>query len=165
MSNPAQSPLDLNALPGPMDLTQHNTLGLVCMAQQVLTISSLEQLPAVSILARQASKTLVLGGGSNVVLPTALQGLVLRVELKGIQYLTLNDGRASGGSSEVWCIDVAAGENWHDWVVTATKNGWVGLENLALIPGTVGAAPVQNIGAYGVELQDRIESVDRKSVV
>jgi len=56
-------------------------------------------------------------------------------------------------------IDVAAGENWHDWVVTATARGWWGLENLGLIPGTVGGAPVQNIGAYGVELCQRLESV------
>jgi UDP-N-acetylmuramate dehydrogenase len=142
-----------------MDLTSHNTLGLSCKAQRVMTISSLEQLPAVSALARQSRKTLVLGGGSNVVLPAELDDLVLRVALKGIHCLNLDADSVAGEFAHAWCVEVAAGENWHDWVVTATKNGWAGLENLALIPGTVGAAPVQNIGAYGVELQDRIASV------
>jgi len=135
-----------------MTLTRFNTLGLTCEAKQVLTLTSQAQLPEVTARAREAGGILVLGGGSNVVLPAELDRLVLRVALKGISPVESSDQTA-------WRIDVAAGENWHDWVEIATKNGWFGLENLALIPGTVGAAPVQNIGAYGVELQDRIESV------
>ena len=131
-------------------LTRHNTLGLPCRAERVLTLTSLEQLPAVTALARDSQGVLVLGGGSNVVLPAVLEQPVVLVALKGIEPLE---------TPTAWRIEVAAGENWHEWVETATKKGWSGLENLALIPGTVGAAPVQNIGAYGVELQDRIESV------
>jgi len=135
-----------------MTLTRFNTLGLTCEAKQVLTLVSQAQLPEVTARAREAGGIVVLGGGSNVVLPAELNRLVLRVALKGITPVESSDQTA-------WRIDVAAGENWHDWVEVATKNGWSGLENLALIPGTVGAAPVQNIGAYGVELQDCIESV------
>jgi UDP-N-acetylmuramate dehydrogenase len=135
-----------------MSLTRFNTLGLTCEAKQVLTLSSHDQLPEITARARKAGSLLVLGGGSNVVLPPELDRLVVRVALKGITLVESSD-------QTTWRIDVAAGENWHDWVEIATKNGWSGLENLALIPGTVGAAPVQNIGAYGVELQDRIESV------
>jgi UDP-N-acetylmuramate dehydrogenase len=135
-----------------MTLTRFNTLGLTCEAKQVLTLASQAQLPEVTARASKAGGVVVLGGGSNVVLPAELDRFVVRVELKGITPVESSDQTA-------WRIDVAAGEDWHDWVEIATKNGWFGLENLALIPGTVGAAPVQNIGAYGVELQDRIESV------
>jgi len=158
MSNPAQLSPVLHQHPTPLDLTAHNTLGLRCQARQVLSITSLEQLPDVTAHARQAQAVLVLGGGSNVVLPADLKALVFRVQLKGIHYVGA-DTLLPEGLDDVWRIDVAAGENWHEWVVTATNAGWPGLENLALIPGTVGAAPVQNIGAYGVELQERIESV------
>jgi UDP-N-acetylmuramate dehydrogenase len=152
MSNPP--PLSSDFVPSlqGMSLTRFNTLGLTCEAKQVLTLSSHDQLPEITARARKAGSLLVLGGGSNVVLPPELDRLVVRVALKGITLVESSD-------QTTWRIDVAAGENWHDWVEIATKNGWSGLENLALIPGTVGAAPVQNIGAYGVELQDRIESV------
>lgn len=159
MSNRVQFPPPLSDMPTPRDLTNHNTLGLRCQAQRVLTITSLEQLPQVTALARQAYRVLVLGGGSNVVLPAELNTLVLHVALKGIEPLALTPHSPSGPEHEAWRVEVAAGESWHDWVVHATDRGWSGLENLALIPGTVGASPVQNIGAYGVELQDRIESV------
>ena len=152
MSNPP--PLSSDFVPSlqGMSLTRFNTLGLTCEAKQVLTLSSHDQLPEITARARKAGSLLVLGGGSNVVLPSELDRLVVRVALKGITLVEPTD-------QTDWRIDVAAGENWHDWVEIATKNDWSGLENLALIPGTVGAAPVQNIGAYGVELQDRIESV------
>ncbi len=138
-----------------MALTRQNTLGLVCQARHVLTLSSLEQCPEVTQWSRTRGAVVVLGGGSNVILPEVLDRLVVRVALKGMTPVEDPDH----SSAQTWRIDVAAGENWHDWVQTATRHGWFGLENLALIPGTVGAAPVQNIGAYGVELKDRIESV------
>lgn len=158
MSNPVQFSPVFHQDPTALDLTAHNTLGLRCHAQQVLSITSLEQLPEVTLRARQAQSVLVLGGGSNVVLPAELKALVLQVQLKGVQNVTVGEPLTEG-SDGAWRIDVAAGENWHEWVVTATNAGWLGLENLALIPGSVGASPVQNIGAYGVELQERIESV------
>ena len=134
-----------------VDLTAQNTLGLPCHAVNLAVVSNLAQLPTVTALASQYSQVFVLGGGSNVVLPVRLASLVLKVELRGIAL--------AHDSSDCRLIDVAAGEDWHGWVRYATQQGWSGLENLALIPGTVGAAPVQNIGAYGVELHERIESV------
>lgn len=135
----------------PIDLTASNTLGLTCKARQVVSLTSHSQLARISQRAREADQTLVLGAGSNVVLPQHLSSLVVRVELKGI---ALVEARP-----DAWVIDVAGGENWHDFVQLTVANGWDGLENMALIPGTVGAAPVQNIGAYGIELDTRIESV------
>jgi UDP-N-acetylmuramate dehydrogenase len=94
----------------------------------------------------------VLGGGSNVVFTRDPQAVVLKVEVAGRR---LVEERA-----DAWIVEAGAGENWHDTVAWTLAQGWPGLENLALIPGTVGAAPVQNIGAYGVELRERFESLD-----
>lgn len=93
--------------------------------------------------------TLFLGGGSNVVLTGDFRGLAIRVALAG--------RRVSGEDADAYYVQAAAGENWHEFVMWTLAQGLPGLENLALIPGTVGAAPVQNIGAYGVELADRFE--------
>ena len=134
-----------------VDLSALNTLGLTCQAGHVADLTHLSQLPVMSALAQRLGLAVVLGEGSNVVLPSSLNRLVVRVQLKGIELIEQRP--------DAWIIDVAAGENWHDFVTTAISLGWDGLENLALIPGTVGAAPVQNIGAYGVELDSRVESV------
>ena len=134
-----------------VDLSALNTLGLICQAEHVVDLTALSQLPALSEHALHRGPAVVLGAGSNVVLPTSLNRLVVRVQLKGIELIEQRP--------DAWIVDVAAGENWHDFVTTAIRQGWDGLENLALIPGTVGAAPVQNIGAYGVELDSRVESV------
>ena len=135
----------------PADLTHFNTLGLACQADKVVVLHSLEQLEAMAVELAQTPGLLLLGGGSNVILPSQISHLVMRVNLKGIE---LVEERAHH-----WVIDVAAGENWHDWVTESIARGWLGLENLGVIPGSVGAAPVQNIGAYGVELAERVESV------
>jgi UDP-N-acetylmuramate dehydrogenase len=107
----------------------------------------------------------ILGGGSNLVLPKVLHQPVLHIQIKGIhllddQVLHNDQSITKADKSAYHRIRVAAGENWHDWVTFALNKGWYGLENLALIPGSVGAAPVQNIGAYGVEVAQFIESVD-----
>ncbi len=94
----------------------------------------------------------VLGGGSNIVLTGDVKPLVLKVEIMG--------RRLVGETAKHFIVEAGAGENWHELVAWTLAQGWPGLENMALIPGTVGAAPVQNIGAYGVELQDRFESLD-----
>ena len=94
----------------------------------------------------------VLGGGSNVVLTGDVRALVLKVEIKGRQRV--------GETDKAFIVEAGAGENWHDFVDWTLAQGYPGLENMALIPGTVGASPVQNIGAYGVELQDRFDSLD-----
>ena len=133
-----------------MKLTPHaslstlNTLGLDahCLWLADVTrpddLAQLRTNPELATLPR-----LVLGGGSNILFCDDFAGLVIHNGLKGI---TLHE------ESEHWLLHVAAGENWHELVCHALQQGWHGLENLALIPGTVGAAPVQNIGAYGVEL-------------
>ena len=94
----------------------------------------------------------VLGGGSNLVLTGDVKPLVLKVEIKG--------RRLVGETPKHFIVEAGAGEGWHDFVAWTLEQGYPGLENMALIPGLVGASPVQNIGAYGVELQDRFESLD-----
>ena len=99
---------------------------------------------------------LVLGGGSNMLIHADWPGLVLHVDVPGVEVVA-DDGRFVE-------VVVGAGEPWHDWVMQTVDAGWGGLENLALIPGRVGAAPMQNIGAYGVEIKDRcawVEAVSR----
>lgn len=99
----------------------------------------------------------VLGGGSNIILTRDMPQVVLKVEVRGMR---LVEERA-----DAWIVEAGAGEPWHEFVAHTLAQGWPGLENLALIPGTVGAAPVQNIGAYGVELKDRFESLDAVDLV
>ena len=94
----------------------------------------------------------VLGGGSNIILTRDMPQVVLKVEVRGMRLVAERD--------DAWIVEAGAGESWHELVDYTLANGWPGLENMALIPGTVGAAPVQNIGAYGIELKDRFESLD-----
>ena|GEM_PF-107196 len=128
-----------------------NTLALPCVASHAVTLTSLDQLPTVSSFKEDFGKVNLIGGGSNLILPEKLDGLTVLVRNKGINYL--------GEKQGCHIVEVAAGEVWHDWIAYALRHGWYGLENLALIPGTVGAAPVQNIGAYGVELAQLFDSV------
>ena len=100
----------------------------------------------------QNNQIFILGSGSNILLTKNFDGLVIHVNTKGIS--VVND------SGKSVTIDVAAGESWHELVMKTTDNQWWGIENLTLIPGTVGAAPVQNIGAYGVEVKDTIVHVE-----
>jgi UDP-N-acetylmuramate dehydrogenase len=99
----------------------------------------------------------ILGGGSNIILTRDMPQVVLKVEVPGRRLVEERD--------DAWIVEAGAGENWHDFVVWTLENGFPGLENLALIPGTVGASPVQNIGAYGVEVKDRFESLDAVDLV
>lgn len=94
----------------------------------------------------------IIGGGSNILLTNDIDSLVLKNEIKGIRLLVAS-------SDHVW-IKVNGGEIWHDLVKHTVDHGWGGIENLSLIPGTVGAAPIQNIGAYGVELKDTLAEVE-----
>ena len=125
-------------------LSTLNTLALDAHCLWLADVTQLDDLaqlrvyPELGVLPR-----LVLGGGSNILFCDDFAGLVVHNGLKGI---ALHD------EGDHWLLHVAAGENWHELVCHALQQGWYGLENLALIPGTVGAAPVQNIGAYGVEL-------------
>ncbi len=137
------------------DLSQLNTMALACVADTAVIINTEAQLDEFMVsytLDDQAKQSLfVLSGGSNVLLPAHLKATVLRPLMVGI---TLIDKTA-----EYVDIEVMAGENWHELVVYTVNKGWYGLENLALIPGLTGAAPVQNIGAYGVQLEDYLLSV------
>lgn len=137
--------------PTRQDLTQFNTLGLSAWADAFVTLRSVDQLNALSDLADRYSRLLVLGGGSNMVLPARIESLVAHVAVTGVRLIEARP--------DAWIIEAGAGESWHGFVTTCVDQGWDGLENLALIPGTVGAAPVQNIGAYGVELADRFQAL------
>ncbi len=138
-------------VPRQQDLSALNTLGLAAMAEAYVSVDAPSQLPALSALAARSGSLLVLGGGSNLVLPQSVPGLVARVALRGVRLLQ--------ATPDGWLVEAAGGETWHGFVAECVRQGWDGLENLALIPGTVGAAPVQNIGAYGVELADRFDSL------
>ena len=104
-----------------------------------------------------AAPKLILGGGSNLVLTRDVAAVVLKVEILGRRLVAQSD--------DAVIVEAGAGESWHDFVAWTLQQGWPGLENLALIPGSVGAAPVQNIGAYGVELKDRFDSLDGVDLV
>lgn len=132
------------------DLSDGNTLGLPARAR-ALWVQAEADAQALSDLAAAGQRIFVLGAGSNVVMREHPGPVVARVGLRGIRLLREDD--------HAWVIEAAAGEPWHDFVDHCLRQGWPGLENLALIPGTVGAAPVQNIGAYGLELDQRIERV------
>ena len=134
-------------------LQAHNTFGIVAKARALVRVrgeSDVQQLLADPEHGRVPK--FVLGGGSNIVLTGDVKPLVLKVEVPGRRVIEDNP--------RFTLLEAGAGENWHDFVTWTLEQGHPGLENLALIPGTVGAAPVQNIGAYGVELQDRFESLD-----
>ncbi len=128
--------------------TLPNSLGVACRAERLVTAHSDNDL--ISALRHYGSDLVLLGGRSNVVLPQRLQRPVCLVATRGIE------SRADGRDV---LVTAKAGENWHGLVRRTLGNGLFGLENLALIPGSVGAAPIQNIGAYGVELAERTESV------
>ncbi len=135
-----------------VSLLKCNTFDLEALAGHFLPLTDPAQLTQLRAdTATAALPRLILGGGSNVLLTRDFPGLVIHVELKGIELL--------GEDREVRRIRVAAGENWHDFVMWTLDQGYGGLENLSLIPGSVGAAPIQNIGAYGVEVGELIESV------
>jgi UDP-N-acetylmuramate dehydrogenase len=130
-----------------ISLKSYNTFGININARYLAVIKSANDLK--DILSDPEFKDcplLILGGGSNILFTGDFEGLVLKNELKGINLVKETD-------TEVW-IDAKSGEIWHDLVKYCIKNNYGGIENLSLIPGTVGAAPIQNIGAYGAELKD-----------
>jgi len=129
-----------------------NTMGLPSVARHVVYLRERDQLPQLQALFNEQGMPVVLAGASNVILPDEVTAPVVLVRNLGIELV--------GQRDDCWVIDVAAGENWHQWVCYSLAQGWFGLENLALIPGSVGAAPIQNIGAYGVELEQRVPAVE-----
>ena len=135
-----------------------NTFGLPATARRLARIRGDADVRRVldSPEVGRAAK-LVLGGGSNLVLTRDVDEVVLKVEVDGLRLVETRD--------DAWIVEAGAGMTWHDVVTQTIARGWPGLENLALIPGTVGAAPVQNIGAYGVELRERFHSLDAVDLV
>ena len=131
-----------------ISLKPFNTFGIDETAEYFTVLNVEADLIEISSLPYEKK---ILGGGSNILLTQPVSGLVIQNKLKGITV-------EKEDANHVW-VKVSAGENWHNLVMYAIDKGWAGIENLALIPGTVGASPMQNIGAYGVEVKDCIESV------
>jgi UDP-N-acetylmuramate dehydrogenase len=130
-----------------ISLLPYNTFGIFANAKYFTLFSSTEDLK--NILQSTEVKTnglCILGGGSNILLTKDVDKVVLKNELKGMEIISQNN--------EVALVKCAAGEVWHSFVLWCIENNLYGVENLSLIPGTVGAAPMQNIGAYGVEIKD-----------
>ncbi|SFM74043.1 UDP-N-acetylmuramate dehydrogenase [Marinobacter pelagius] len=135
-----------------VDLQAFNTLQVPATARYFLELRDSELLEDALTWARERGlDTLFIGGGSNLVFAGDFPGLVIHMAIQGRHWEQIEGDEAT--------LVLGAGENWHDAVLYATKSGYRGIENLALIPGTAGAAPVQNIGAYGVELCDTLVSV------
>lgn len=140
---------------GRTNLKQYNTFGITAYARHFADATSENQ---VRELIASEGPILVLGGGSNILFTKDFDGLVIHNSLKGIE--------VTGETDDHVKVKVASGENWHSLVLNALSNNWGGIENLSLIPGTVGAAPMQNIGAYGVEVKEvieRVEAIDRST--
>ena len=134
------------------NLKSFNTFGIAAKARYFCCISSIAELTELQQHPiYQTQRRLILGGGSNVLFCKDFDGLVVLCNLKGMHTVREND--------ETITVEVASGEVWHHLVMYCVKNNWGGIENLSLIPGSTGAAPIQNIGAYGVEVKDVIDSV------
>ncbi len=126
-----------------VDLGPYNSFGIAATAAHFARITDAADLRAALDYSKQHHlPVLVLGGGTNLLFSKGFSGLILLMDWPGIDWL-----------NDTGLVKVACGENWHEFVIQCLKKGFHGLENLALIPGTVGAAPIQNIGAYGVELE------------
>lgn len=135
-----------------IQLSAYNSFGCEAKASYFCTIKRKDEIDeAMSWCNHQKKTFLILGGGSNILFTNDFDGLVIKMEIKGIKVLKET-------SSNV-LLSVGAGENWHLLVKYCVQKGWGGIENLSLIPGTVGAAPIQNIGAYGVEAKDCIQQI------
>ena len=131
-----------------LSLKSYNTFGIDVQAAFFTNFTSLEELAELTAFCEQKNDLpqLVLGGGSNVLFTQDFRGVILRNELKGITLIKED--------SLHYYVRSAAGEDWHQFVLFCLKNNYAGVENLSLIPGNVGGSPIQNIGAYGVEIKD-----------
>jgi len=125
-------------------LKKFNTFNVDEVAQLIFEIDNISDLP--NILSNKKDEILVLGGGSNILFTKPYNGLIINLKNKGKKIIREDENAV--------LVEVSAGENWHEFVLWAIKNNFGGVENLSLIPGNLGAAPIQNIGAYGVELKD-----------
>ena len=133
-----------------ISLRSHNTFGIDVKTKKLATVKNVNELK--NILSNNLLPLCILGGGSNILFTKDFDGLIIKNELKGIQLINEND-------TEIY-LKVASGEVWHEFVLFCIENNYCGIENLSLIPGSVGASPMQNIGAYGVEVKDFITEVE-----
>lgn len=134
-----------------ISLKPYNTFGIDVLAEKFVSIASVEEL--IDILQKyKGENKLFLGGGSNMLLTKPIEGLVIHLNLKGKTIVFEDDNNVH--------VKGNAGENWHEFVLWCIKRGFGGIENLSLIPGNLGTAPIQNIGAYGVELKDVMVSCE-----
>jgi len=132
-------------------LKQYNTFGIDVKAKYFSVFSSSGELG--DLITRHSSvRTFILGGGSNILFTEDYDGIVMKNEVKGIQKINEDNDHVY--------VKVGAGENWHQFVLSCIQNNWAGVENLSLIPGNTGASPMQNIGAYGVEIKDVFEELN-----
>jgi UDP-N-acetylmuramate dehydrogenase len=130
-----------------------NTFGIEVKAKEFVEVKSIEELQVLCMSFNLTDrKVLVLGGGSNMLLTKDVDGMVIKISIKGIEVVEED-------ADHVW-VKAMAGEVWHDLVLWSIDKGYGGLENLSLIPGCVGASPMQNIGAYGVELKNTFGSLE-----
>ena len=135
-----------------LSLKPFNTFGIDKKAQFFTIASSIEEVKDALEWAKQRKlPVFILGGGSNILLTQDVAGLVIKIDLQGIKVISEVDNQV--------LVEVGAGVVWHDWVLYSLERNWAGIENLSLIPGTVGASPMQNIGAYGVEIKDVFHSL------
>ncbi len=134
-------------------LKDYNTFEIDVKAKKFISITSMEQLREVLV---SESDIFLLSGGSNMLLTKDIDKTVVHVNLKGITILEESENQV--------VIEVLAGEDWHQFVLWCVNHDFGGIENLSLIPGNVGTCPIQNIGAYGVEVKDVIESVDAMEI-
>jgi len=136
-----------------VNLKPFNTFGIDAKAKYFRAIESEEQLQELMQMDLfKNERRIFLGGGSNVLFTKDFNGLIIRNAIQGIEKQDETD--------ESILLRVSSGMNWHQFVLHCVQHNWGGIENLSLIPGTVGAAPIQNIGAYGVEVSEVIEKVD-----
>ena len=138
-----------------ISLKAYNTFGIDVNAKHFVSVGNIDELKHILSLKAHSNK-LILGGGSNMLLTKDFNGLVIHINLKGIEVISEDDNTV--------IVKVYAGENWHEFVLYCIKHDFGGIENLSLIPGNVGTAPIQNIGAYGVELKDTFESCEALSL-
>lgn len=130
-------------------LKEYNSFGIEATARQFLSVQTIDELK-VALGKTSKEQLFILGGGSNMLLTSDLDKFVIQIGLKGIEIIAEDEDTA--------LVKVMAGENWHEFVLFCIENNLGGVENLSLIPGNVGTAPIQNIGAYGVELKDVFHS-------
>ena len=138
-----------------ISLKSFNTFGIDVNAKHFVSVNNIDELKEVLALKTYPNK-LILGGGSNMLLTKNQDALVIHVNLKGIYIISEDEDSV--------IIKANAGENWHEFVLWCLNNDFGGIENLSLIPGNVGTAPIQNIGAYGVELKDTFVSCEGLSL-